>query len=251
MEDYEEQKDRYIRLMEKQLDEEKINRMQQSNAYGQLSSFQPNKELNLVEYQLDLKEEMDRIQHLLSGHVLDRDSEGNEVWKEPDDDRLKIFSDYGVKQIMNILQFYINRTTILSKYDHETIMWKVRDFGIELSDLLMNRYEALLYYPSPEDLFDKYLPSIKSLNLSEEELYYKCVQWSNEELKNKIRHCTIIAQAIIDLVHSTYLRAEGGEERRTLRQFIHVSQSTNMSNPIPSGRRPFSFFKPSTWKKQQ
>jgi len=243
----------YMNLMEKELEGEKLRRLTAENHNAQNSAFPPLKEQNLVEYQLDLKEELDRIYHLLSGHILSRDEDGNEVWIEPDDDRLKIFSDYGVKQIMNIISFYINRNTLLSNYDIETVIWKMRDFGIELADLIFNRYEVFFYYPSPEDLYELYLPIIqkRGLRISDEELYWKCEQWSKEELQSKLRHYPMMVQSLIDAVHSTYLRALRGQERESLRKILHVSQNTGGIGGDMGGqgldKRRFNVFKPGSW----
>lgn len=237
----------YLDMVDKQLQQERLRNLDLQNQLSQvnMSGFVPEKEQNLVEYQLDLKEELDRIYHLLSGHLLTR-KDGNETWEEPTDDRLKIFSEYGVKQIMNIISFYVNRNTLLSYYDEVTIKWKVRDFGIELADLIFNRYESFFHYPKPEELYEKYLPYINEFNIKESELYEKCVQWSKEELQDKIRHYPMLCLAIIDVVHSTYLRAVGGKERGSLRERVHISQTANQNQAQPARPR-FSLIKPATW----
>lgn len=240
---------KYFELLQKQAESAELQKLQLQNDLGKLSSFTPNKEQNLVEYQLDIKEELDRLHHLLSGHTLGLQN-GNEVWLEPDDDRLKIFSDYGVKEIMKIVSLYVNRNTLLSNYDEETIKWKVKDFALELTDLIFSRYEVFFHYPTPEELFDECLPLIKEKKskISEDELYMKCVQWSKEELQSKYKHFSMIIVALTDTVHSTYLRALKGEERETLRKFIHVSQNTSPMTPAQSQAQGFNLFKPNTWK---
>lgn len=243
---------KYMEMMAQELDQERLRRMQMENQVGQVSAFSPEKEPNLVEYQLDLKEELDRIYHLLSGHFLTVNAEGSEVWIEPDDDRLKIFSEYGVKQIMNIISFYVNRNTLMSFYDSETITWKMRDFGVELSDLIYNRYESFFHYPSPEELFEKYKPVVQrnQLEISDEELYQKCIVWSREELQSKLRHYPMVILALIDTVHSTYLRALHGKERQSLRERLNISQSTNhMGELQPQGpvAKKTNIFNPKTW----
>lgn len=194
---------------------------------------------NLIMLQLDVDPELDRIYHLLSGDRIGLDEQGSSVWKKPEDERDRIFSDYGVKQIMNLISFYINKNTLLSWYDADMIKWKVRDFGIALTDLIHNRREAFLFYPSPEELYDIYLPIVKKHNLkiSEEELYDKCIKWSQQELEYKQNHYESICLAIIDSVHSTYLRALGGKERDSLRKQFNVMQSDSLSqlNQVSKG----------------
>lgn len=249
-----------LTLMKRELDAERIRRMGIENDFQSSQMEQQNK-LNIVEFQLDLNKELDRIYHLLKGDIIEIDADGNEKWKEPDDDRLKILSDYGVKQIMNIVYFYINKNTLLSNYDETTIYWKVRDFGIELSDLIFNRYEAFFSYPSVEELYKhsvdliiKYPNEFKHLLNNEgiinaDTLYQKCILWSKEELQSKLRHYPMIVLQLIDTIHSTYLRALNGEERESLRKQMSIIQSLSSGTQLDNARASkFSVFKPSTWK---
>lgn len=230
---------RYNELLEKELQSEKINRMRMQNEASQVSTYTQKNEQSLAALQLELREQLEEIFHALSGHQLRVDDSGNQRWVEPEDDRLKIFSEYGVKQIMSILCLYVNIDVLLSNFpDEKIINWKVLDFSDELSDLILARYEQFFYYPSPEELFETYYPIIDN-KISEDELYNKCVQWSREELQSKFRHYPILCQAVVNLVHATMLRALRGDERRTLRQIMHISQTndanTNQNLPKPKG----------------
>lgn len=230
---------RMLELANKDNESLQIRNMASQNQQAQMSSFAQNRDVNIAELQLLLKDELDRIFHLISGHVLSIDKEGNELWVEPNDDRLKILSEYGVKQIMNIVTQYISRNKLLSYYDEDTIKWKVYDFGIELSDLILNRYEAFFFYPKPEELFEKYKPLIRKYNLkiSDEDLYTKCIQWSTEELDEKSAHYPMIVLAIVDSIDDTYRRALGGRERESFRKYMHISQNiTPTGMPIPQSQ---------------
>lgn len=250
--DYESQVSNYLDLQNKELQAEKLRRMQYENEIGEISAYQSREETNLIKYQLELTDELETIYHLLCGQYLGFDEQGNETWKDPEDDRLKIFSDYGVKRIMNLLSMYVNKNNLLAYYDSETITWKVRDFAIELVDLFNNAYELIFYYPSPEDLYEKYIKVVKENNLIiyEDELYQKCLQWSDEELQQKIINIPIMGLAIIDLVHATYQRALGGQERKSLRERINISQQSNSLNQIPqlqSTQTKMNLLRPRTW----
>lgn len=224
----------YNDSLNQQLEEQRLKTLQVQNESSRNSFFNPERISDLAASQLNIEEELDKIFHLLSGHIIEVIN-GRENWVEPKDDRLKIFSDYGVKQIMNIIYFYINKNTLLSFYDEKTITWKVKDFGEELADLILTRYDKFFYYPTPEELYKKYKPIVieKGMNITDFELYEKCLKWSIEELRSKVKHFPIIHKCIIDSIDSTYRRALGGKERESLRKMIHVAQSlSNQENPF-------------------
>lgn len=244
-----EAQNRYSQILQKELEEEKLRSLALHNGAAQRNnSYNIPQQENLVELQLNPEKILETIKNSIASAKLVIE-DGNEFWVEPDDDRLKIFSEYGIHLIMNLLRLYVNPNTLLSNYNPEQVNWKVRDFGIELADLIFNRYEVFFYYPSPEELYEKYrLIAIKhNLQMTEQELYTKCVQWSKEELQSKFRHYPSICLGIIDVVHSTYLRALNGEERESMRKFMHVSQNV-MPNPnLQNKPTSFNIFKPKTW----
>lgn len=228
-------RDVQIENLQKQVMVEQSRRMQTESEQSQISGFGGVKDNNIADLQLNLREELDKMYHLLSGHELKLLPDKTEKWVEPTDDRMIIFSTYGVKQIMSILYNCLNKNILLSRFDDKTIKWKIRDFGIELADLLLTRAEYFFFYPKPEELYDKYAPIVKNqrLNISDVELYKKCVSWSNQELDNKIAHIPMMVNLIVNSVDATYRRALDGEEKRTLRQIIHVSQNVTSGPGMP------------------
>lgn len=190
-----------------------LQNQQLQNQQGQLSMFANNDKDNLIRFQLNLNEELERLDHLLRGHSLEYDENGNEVWVDPPDDRFKPFNEYGVRLIMNIISFYINKNTILSNYDEDMIYWKMEDLSEELSDLIFHTYEEM-----------------------------------GMDTREKVKLYPIIVRAVIDSIHSTYLRALNGGERNSLRKMISVNQSSsdgggmNNQNIQQPQKKPFSFF---------
>jgi len=245
--------DRNIEAIEAELADAKIKNLQMQNQFGQSSVFPPQQDKNIVEFQLSLDRTIDKIFHLLSSHELKRSEEGNEIWVEPKDDRMKVFSQYGVSRIMNIISFYLTKDNLLSSYDETRIITVMRDLGIELSDLIYNDYEAFFYYQTPEKLYELYLPIInekQEINITEKELYWKCVEWSEVELKNKLKHYSIMIISILDIVESVYRRALHGEERRSLRRQTFVSENaTQQQMPSYGAQQQFKLLKPGSWGK--
>lgn len=108
-----------------------------------------------------------------------------------------ILNDFGISELMRILSNYINRNTILSNYDEDTIREKLYDLGNELTDLIYLKYERM---------------GLK--DLEKRKLY------------------PIIVREMVDIVHSSYLRALNGGERESLREARQVSQSETV---MPQG----------------
>ncbi len=108
--------------MYQQLEESREREGQLSTAlHGQMSVFGEEGQDNLIRWQLDLREDLDRIYHLLMGDRLDYDEQGNVQYIPQEDPKLRPFNQFGTQLIMNIMSYYLNRNTILSNYDETTI----------------------------------------------------------------------------------------------------------------------------------
>lgn len=248
--------DAYMQHADAQLEAERLRRQQVENQFQKDSAFQQPDIKTIVEYQLDTNRLLDKAFHLLSGHVLKKDIDGNDVWQDPTDDRLKILSPYGVERIMNLLSLYITPEVITSMFDLDTINREVKDFGIELADLISNRYELFFHFPQPEELYEKLSPLVRERDpsITDEELYLRCVEWSSDELQMKLANYPIIVMSLLAIVHANYRRALNGETLKSLRTMTHISQTIGGTAlpqmPMPQAQsKQFSLFKPSTWGK--
>ena len=158
-------------------------------------------EHDLVRWQLELNDILERAEHILRGDIVEFRN-GKMVWERnpnPDDNCL---NEFGIKLIMKILANYINRNTILSDYEQEEINYKVFDFGRELNNLVFMKYEE--------------------------------IGMDNED---KRKEYPMLVREMVDLVHSSYKRALKGGERRSLREMINVGiQQSNqgMMGGVPS-----------------
>lgn len=213
------QENNYFLQMEQELQQVKLENAQVKKEYGQISMFGAGDNDNLIKWQLDLNEDLERVDHLLRGHVLKHNKEGDLVWQDAPNDKLRPFNEFGVDMLMKIISFYLNRNTILSNYSEEMINWKIKDLGDEIADLIFMEYDSM------------------GMNTHEKKKQYP-----------------IIVRELIDTVHSAYLRALGGGERESLRTARHVSQSESpmmqMANqPMSISQSKRSVFRPSTWMK--
>ena len=98
---------------------------------------------NLIVFQLELDNILERTEHLLKGDVLKVDTDGNVTYTAPKDKDLIVLNDYGVQLLMNVITNYLNRNTILSNHKEERIFEVLYDLGYELADLIYESYEKM------------------------------------------------------------------------------------------------------------
>ena len=207
---------------------------------GVSSVFQGPENENIIQWQLDLQEQLENIGHSLRGHVIREDDDGVSCWKEATDKRDIIFTEYGVQEILRYLLQYLNKNTILSNYDEPTIDLKVFDAGYELTDLIFTRYEKFFYITPVEEL----IKQNHEITVGEVE------DLQADEMKQKIKHFSSSIKPIIDAIHSAFLRALNGGERDSLRSARLLTQSEtpmgNMNMPQISQQKK-TWWKPTTW----
>ena len=226
-------------------------------------------ETNIIKEQLDLNPLLDYMNHLLRGDYLEL-GENGEVWKTPIDTDLIILSEKGVHLIMNALRFYLNTNTLLSNYETEIIDQKMEDFALTLADDIFMEYESVFRFPSFEECKTKLLARISSkvelrkfalellgkevneVEIKEEiikemegSLNKEIEKIKEQTMKNKLKRFELIMRVVQDAVHSTYLRAWNGAERRTLRQHIHINETrgTPEMPKHPASFNPLGWFK--------
>lgn len=208
----EQQYQNYFQQMEAEISSAKASQAQMAKA--QVSMYSAEEQENLIRWQLDLREDLDRIYHLLKGDILTPDAHGSLQWTDNPDSTRKPFNDYGVQLIMNIMSFYLNRNTILSNYDAPTIKWKVLDFSYDLSDLIFNKYEEM-----------------------------------GMDTPDKLKLYPMICRELVDTVHSAYLRAYNGGERTSLKEARVVTQNDSMNamQNMPNMQKKKKTWNPFTW----
>lgn len=168
------------------------------------SEFSTSYNDNLIQWQLEMDSICERIEHNLRGDKI-KFVEGSIVWVKPENEDEEILNEKGVREIMRIVTIYLNRNTILSNYDEETIDEKMYDLGNEVADLIYLKYEQF------------------GLNTLEKRKLYP-----------------MLVRQIIDPIHSAYLRALNGGERESLRESRHVTQNQpigmEMQQQVPKER---------------
>jgi len=192
----------------RQREQEKLNSSYESsktfiqNNVNRQSMFTRGEEENLIKWQLELDSILERIEHILRGDEVSYRN-GDVCWS-PAKEGETILNNYGVNKILKIISSYLNRNTILSNYDEPTINFKVYDIGCEISDTIFLEYEKM--------------------GLSD---------------IDKRKEYPMLVRQIVDMIHSSYLRALNGGERDSLREARSIIQNEQMQpnvNVLPAMR---------------
>ena len=194
---------------------QKDNKINELSAYVSNAMFNQSQESNLIMWQLELDNILERIEHLLKGDIITDDGKGNIVFTTPTNTSLIILNDYGVQLIMNVISFYLNRNTILSNYDDLRINNILFDLGNELADVVYINYE----------------------------------QMGMDSMEKKSRHEILILN-ILHTIESAYNRSLGGGERESLRSARVVTQSLSPPGAMyPAMRKKHAggFLNPKNW----
>ena len=228
---------------------------------------------NMIREQLNLGEELENIEHLLKGHVL-RIKDGVQEWDTNPDTEMVILSEHGVHLIMNSICFYLNKNTLLSNYDEDTINSKMEDFATSLTDALFMKYEKYFYYPTFEDckkvlknridrktelrkyaleligsVADNEIIKKQVIKEIEERIEHEMETIREQLIKDKLKNFDLIMRQVQDCVHSAYLRALFGAERRTLREHIHISENLGYRPPTGKNKQQSSY-NPVSWMRR-
>jgi len=240
MKEYENQ----MREAQMQIDSAKLGQSQQ-----ELMGMDNNNTMNSINEQLDLGDVLERMHNLLRGYVLKKDGSSMQ-WVKPENSDLIVLSDYGVSYIMQMLQSYLTKNTLLSNYDDKQINAKMEDFSITLADDIFMEYDKMFYEPTLEECKAELKKRVQqkvnirafALNLMDKEVDKDMLEKSilkemegtverelntikDQKRKNKLKRFESIIRMVQDTVHSAYQRAWKGQERNTARSHMHITET--------------------------
>ena len=220
-------------------------------------------EKNLADAQLDCNETLTKIHHLLKQDTFKTNESGILDWVSIEDEKKRVLTDEGVDKIMQIAQSYINKETLLSNFDENTINRRMLEFSLALSALMFLKYELYFRTPSQEECYDilkdrldeklnkkemsaklrevvfnKELEKNKILKEFEGREEYELEKIKSEQRKLNLREFEIIFTQLKALVEATHNRAWKGEERGSLRRHFNISEVIGGNpNNIPARRK--------------
>lgn len=244
------------------LEEQKYKNSNYALGLGQTSMQMNKDDAGLIKEQLSLGEELETIDYLLRSYSLEYNpqTKRNE-WKKPDNEDFIIFSDYGVHLFRQIISAYLNKNTLLSNYEDKVIQTKMYDLSTEINDLILLSYEKIFLMPTIERCkqeiendvserleirtiacefagleVDKSQERERIIKTIEYQLEKKIAEVRQRIFKQKLNRFSLILRFIQDIIHSTYNRAEGGQERASLRKHMQVSEVSG-ANPMPQNNK--------------
>lgn len=225
-------------------------------------------EKNLAESQLEVESIIAKIYHLLKQDVF-RLNEKNKVmeWNPIEDEKQRALSDWGVDRIMQVVNFYVNKNTLLSNFDVEQINRIMLRFVVELNDLVLLKYKQLFKEPTFEEckeILEERIENRKKLRAfaleiagktpDEEEIKKELLEEAEatiekeiqkireEQRKEKLREYGLLMAQIESIVYSTFNRAYRGEERGSIRRHQNITELISpRSNQMPEKRRFFGW----------
>jgi len=224
-------------------------------------------EKNLAEAQLDCNETLEKIYHLLKQDLLKPNDEGILEWQPIEDKKKRVLTEEGVDKIMQIMQNYINKETLLSNFDEKTIARRMLEFSLSFNALMFMKYEIYFRTPSLEEckeilqlrinekikkkkmileLMDKEVDEEKIkqeiLNELEPHIEYEIQKIKQEKTKLNLREFEMLFTQLKALVEATHNRAWKGEERGSLRRHFNISEVIG-GNPQTQEKKSFWGFK--------
>ena len=166
---------------------------------SQVSSFSSRQEDNIVRWQLELNDILERAEHILRGDV-PKFQEGHIIWTTNPTPEKNPLNETGVNEIMKVLALYVNRNKVLADYTNGEINIKVFDFGRAINNLIFMRdFEFGM------------------------------------DTEEKRKNYEMLVTELKDIIHDTYKRALDGAEKRSLREIISVSQAKNTNAQVGQG----------------
>ena len=230
-----------------------------ANQNNQMQYQMEDMEKNLAEAQLDVDDTLTRINHLLKQDVR-RVNPLTKIleWFSLEDSKKRVLTEEGVDKVMQIIQSYINKETLLSNFDEKMIMRRMLEFSLSFSGLIFMKYEIYFRTPSLDEckiilqdrIDEKFNKKKIALDLQGKEVdekgirkeiidefmerfEYEIQKIKEERTKLNLREFEMMFTQLRALVESIHNRAWKGEERGSLRRHFNISEVIGGQNQMP------------------
>lgn len=203
----------YIDALEQQNKDLKGKNVQLASDASTLGERSKNE--NLIQYQIENVELLDKLEHFYKGEYIGTLKNGDTGWVKPTDKKQIPLNEFGVSAMMEIVSKYIDKNTTLSYYSEMRIYEILADLGDELVLHLLCNYEKM-------GMSDKFR-------------------------KTKFR---LLIVTTLHMIESTYRKALGGKTIEEINQSRIITQSDFLGQrafpQIPTKKK-FNLFNPRSW----
>ena len=186
----------YIKQLEEAYQKQLTSNPNAQYQYSASSTMGGSSKQNLVEWQLDFRDEMLEIIRYLRNDTMIIESDGNERWIINTNPEKVLLNATGVIDVMRIIRMVLNKNTVLSFYREDEIRERIRQLAHELRALIFNNSE--MYGMHNEYQFNNYSP---------------------------------LVMQVVCMIDSAYRRAINGEERKGLNEARIVNQNEPIGIP--------------------
>lgn len=170
---------------------------------------------NLIQYQIENAELLDKLEHFYRGEYIGTLEDGGAGWVKPKDESQIPLNDFGVGAMMEIVSKYIDKNTTLSYYSEMRIYEILADLGDDLILYVLSNYEKM-------GMSDKFR-------------------------KTKFR---LLIITTLHMIESTYRKAIAGKTIEEINQSRIITQSDLLGQrglPQMQSKKRFSILNPRSW----
>lgn len=227
-----------------------LNNEQQRINMMQMQMAEQMKEPSMIKEQLDLSQEKQEIYYQLRGFVLTEQPDGSLAWKKDPLNDLSFLTDAGINYCFWFLTGYLGKNILLGNYEDETIREKMEDIGIVLSDTLFNKSNRYFKEPTLDEMkkeleqrikkkvdLRKFAYELIGKEAAESEIRHQIISEMEDRIEHEMdnikrtlmneRHRMLNSLIIwmLDQIHGAYQRAWKGQERRSIREHMYVTET--------------------------
>jgi len=228
--------------------------LQNAQAAGSAQSQQyyvQEQERGIAEAQLECETTLNKLYHQLCQDSLEPKDDDKSVmdWRKIKDIKKQRLTEDGVKRIIEVMSFYINKENLLSNFSEEQIREIMLTFRLAFSANILMRYKIYFRQPSRDEcqqifearIGDKvkarlFSRKMAGLDTNEAEVKQEfLLEFENrieqeiekireEKKKEMLSEFELLFEQLSQLVFATLNRAWKGEERGSLRRHTNISE---------------------------
>lgn len=220
--------------------------------------FNEERESSTTAAQIECNKLLEKAMHLLRQDLRIIKEDETFSW-QPVEEKERVLTEFGVKRIMQSLEFHINKENLLSNYNEEIVNRRMLDFCYALNRNILLKYELYFRLPTIEEAkevirkriedkikirsfayeslnipVDKKKITTELLKEREKTVEAEIEKIIADKLRQNIYDYDLIFTELVHMVESITQRAWKGEERGSLRRHTNVSEVVG----IPQQRQP-------------